>query len=220
MLITSLFIHSPNTCYGPVMWRLGAGTARMKELGKPSLSSWGARNGDGEGEYEAIGSWMKIAWGILPRGEGRVFFARGSGWRVQGWGRGVREVGPRRIVSPKGSIAILSLESQTFDTQMNTIISPQRTLERRSSLGAIIHFITGPWGVHTALAVLVSGTLILHTHAHTHVHTYMHTHVHTHTHTLRSRGHDPGNSGNTIQIQEAKNLGSDGVLPQLSKYLL
>ena len=86
------------------MWRLGAGTAQMKELGKPSLSSWGARNGGGEGEYEAIGSWMKIAWGILPRGEGRVFFARGSGWQVQGWGRGVREVGPRRIVSPRDQL--------------------------------------------------------------------------------------------------------------------
>lgn len=71
----------------------------MKELRKHSLSSWGARNGNGEGEYEAIGCWMKIVWGILPRGEGRVISVRGSGW-----GRsemGVREVGPRRIVSPR-----------------------------------------------------------------------------------------------------------------------
>lgn len=162
----------------------------MKELGKHSLSSWGARNGDGEGEYEAIGSWMRIARGILPRGEGRVIFATGSGWGVQRWGRGVREVGPRRI--SKGSISILSLESQTFDTQINTLISPQRTLERGSSSGAIITLHRRSLRcAHCSCCAVLGNSHPIHVHTHTHMRTHMCTH--THPYTLRSRGHDPGN---------------------------
>jgi len=123
---------------------LGAGTAWVKELRKHSLSSWGARNENGEGEYEAIGCWIKIVWGILPRGEGRVISVRGSGWGVQRWGRGVREVGPRRIVSPRdqfpscpGRARHLILRS----TQLLVLSGPWRGEAARVPLS---HLIAGP----------------------------------------------------------------------------